>query len=760
MFSIRRKFNTGILVVAIFSTILTGFVSILQGRKVVESEAKKVLLLTATNYANQFETELSKLQLHERSLESFIHSVCDSTADHSLNINKKQLANFIELYCHKNSIFSLWVVFNPDYIGYPLVLSMYDSLGTHKYVFEPNYDIRELNQNGDETKWWRDAIKYGEVWTAPYYWKPWDKYLISYSKSLKKGGSTIAVLGSDFNFNQLKESIKNFKIYETGFIWMMDSSLNLISHPIHEGQNLKTLDTTKQIYSYIKSHYVNEGIIEYTDRESLKKIMAIKKLSNGWYICVTAPKSEILKGSNLIFRFIAIIILISIVLGAFISSKISRAITKPLNQFVESFVKGATGDFSIRVPEKSKDELRLLESHFNHFLEKTQRLVQELNETQKSLIVAKDDAVKSNKLKTSFLANMSHEIRTPLNAVIGFTNLLKMQNIPESEKAKFIDLAISSSYNLLSIVESIIEFSSLEVGLPEMKPTSFKVNDFLVLIEEYIKVNIKYQLPDNVCYIVNQHVSDTLLFTDPDKLRRIIYHLMDNALKFSNEGVVELGYNVKNENVEFFIKDNGVGIKKENEKLIWESFYKVDFLNQRFNIGAGLGLSICKRLTNLLNGRIWFESEEGKGTTFFLSIPIVKPDKKIVITEKIYHYPEILVVDEDIDSFRVIHEKIVKLGLKDLWARNGVEALGLIAMEPSVKLVICNLFSNTDEGILSIQLIKNINAKIRTLVIGDPKKIKEMKDLYCIDFDFYTYDFIDEGILQEIITFIKQKEQQ
>lgn len=758
MLSIRRKVNIGILVVAIFSSILTGLVSIIKGKKIVENEAKKVLLLTASNYAKQFENELSKLQLHERSLEGFIYSVNDTLSNKYLRIDKKQLARFIEHYCKTNSIFSLWVVFNPDYIGYPLVLSMYDSLGTKKYVFEPNYDIRDLDQNGNETKWWRDAIKYGEVWTAPYYWKPWDKYLISYSKSLKSGDQTIAVLGSDFNFNRLKESIKNFKIYETGFIWMMDSSLNLISHPTHEGENLKTIDTTKQIYSYLKNGFINEGNVEYTDRESVKKIMAVKKLSNGWYICVTAPKSEIFKGSKLIFRFIAIIILITIIAGVFISIKISRAITKPINRFVDSFVKGATGDFSIRVPETSKDEMRLLESHFNHFLEKTQRLIQELNETHKSLVEAKDAAESANKLKTSFLANMSHEIRTPLNAVIGFTSLLKMHNIPENERGRYVELAVSSSYNLLAIVESIIEYSSLEVGKPELKRSSFSVNTFLKTFDDYLKANLRFQQAENLRYSIDFCNEDSTIYTDPDKIRRILFHLVDNAMKFSNNEEVSIGYNMIDNQVVFYVKDNGVGIKKEDEKLIWESFYKIDNSEQR-SMGAGLGLPISQRLAKIINAKLRFESEEGKGTIFYLSVPIMKPDNAELAFSIMFHYPEVLVVDESIDSFRLIHEKNIRLGLKDLWARNGVEALGLIAMEPSVKLVICNLSSNSSEGVLSIQLVKNLNANIKTLVIGNPKDISEMNRLYGVEFDFYSYDFMVDGLIEEIVNLIKQKEQ-
>ena len=179
MFPIRSKFRVSILAVAIFSTILTGLVSILQGRKIVEKESKKVLLLTASEYANSFEKELNELRLHQQSLESFILSLDDSLTPRILQKNQKLIFNNIDYYCHHSRPFSLWVVFNPDYFGSTLVISMYDSTGYGRYIFEPNYNISDYNPNDEEIRWWYDAIKYGEVWTVPYYWEPWNKYLIS-----------------------------------------------------------------------------------------------------------------------------------------------------------------------------------------------------------------------------------------------------------------------------------------------------------------------------------------------------------------------------------------------------------------------------------------------------------------------------------------------------------------------------------------------------------------------------------------------------
>jgi len=721
----------------------------------------KVLLLTATANANIFEKELSNLRLHQQSLESFILSYDDTLSPQNIIKNQKLIANNVRYYCQHSHPFSLWVVFNPDYLGFPLVISMYDSTGNGKYVFEPNYDIRNLKSLGIETKWWRDAINYGEAWTAPYYWKPWGKHIISYSKALYNKRIPLAVIGSDFNFDSLRNQIKSVKIYNSGYIWMMDSSFNIISHPAFEGQNLKNIEKSKNVLSTISDKKYQKGNIMYQFENSLKN-MAYQRLSNGWYVCVSAPYNEIFEGSQIIFRIIGLIVLLTIIAGVLISYYIAQTITKPINRFVESFVKGATGDLSIRVPETSKDEMRLLEFHFNHFLEKIQRMVDELHVAQLSLIEAKNAAEEANNLKSAFLTNMSHEIRTPLNAVIGFTSLLKILNVPESERSRYIDHVIQSSYGLLALVESLVEYSTLEVGRLEINPSVFRIDQFLKSFFESFLVNNESRIP-NTLTVKYQNIEDccqSTLYSDPIRISRIIYHLLDNAIKYSENGTVEFGIKLCNsEKIIFYVKDTGIGIRKDLEKKIWESFYKGDTSETNFHIGAGLGLSICHKLTNILGGKIWFESDYGHGSCFYLSLPILPPPSDHADKTSKYQYPEILIIDENIDSFREIQRAVVSFGFKVLWARNGVEALGLITMEPTVKLVICNLLSNSIEGILSVQLIKNVNRSLKTLIIGNPNTIEEFRKHYAIEIDFYSTGLTDEPLLKEVLNHIKQKEQ-
>jgi signal transduction histidine kinase len=723
------------------------------GLRIVQKESGKVLQLTAQKYAIEFEKELQNLKLHQQSLESFVLTVVDSVYPLSIISRMESIKRNVTYYCKHSRPFSLWVVFNPDYLGEPLVISMFDSTGSGQYCFEPNYDIRQYDPYGEETLWWRNAIKYGEVWTPPYYWVPWKKTIISYSKALYHNGALVAVMGSDFNFDRLRDQISQARVYSTGAIWLMDSTLNVIFHPKNE-------------HSVVNSGLKSRLISPEPDKSTLqfrsngkKRIMAYQRLSNGWLLCVSAPRSEIYRGVNRILASVFIIVALTILIGVIVSSRLAKAITDPIHRFVESFVKGSTGDLSVRVDETSNDEMRLLECHFNHFMDKTQRMFQELHVAQESLREAKNSAVEANKLKTAFLANMSHEIRTPLNAVIGFTCLLKNENMDEAERARYINHVINNAYGLLSVVESLIELSTLEVGRVEVRPKPFPVDVFIRSTLETFTSNYRFEIPQDIDLhwaIANGFESKNLC-NDEHLIFRILTHLLDNALKFTERGSVELGVTDIEGQLVFFVKDTGRGIPQAFHGKIWESFFKGEGSNDKFTRGAGLGLAIARKLADVIGGKLWFESEVGRGTCFYLSVPELSVTSNSLAEATPIKYPEVLVIDEEIESFREIQRVVSGHGLKLLWARNGVEALGLMTMEPTIKLVICNLFSNSMEGVISVQLIKNSNRAVQILVIGNPQTIGEFKTRYGIEIDFFSYVLIDEALLHAVLTPLAQK---
>jgi PAS domain S-box-containing protein len=248
------------------------------------------------------------------------------------------------------------------------------------------------------------------------------------------------------------------------------------------------------------------------------------------------------------------------------------------------------------------------------------RDITERKKAETNLIAAKEKAEESDRLKTAFLHNISHEIRTPMNAILGFTALLNEPALPESEKKQFIDIIFQSGNQLLSIINDIVDLASIESGQVKINNKEININSTLRRLSEQfsykekpqnITITLKMPLPDKEVNIV----------TDGTKLAQIISNLINNAFKFTKKGRIDFGYEERGEFLEFFVKDTGIGISTEHHARVFERFYQVDSSASRKYTGTGLGLSICKAYVELLGGRIWLNSEEGKGTAFYFSIP-------------------------------------------------------------------------------------------------------------------------------------------
>lgn len=258
-------------------------------------------------------------------------------------------------------------------------------------------------------------------------------------------------------------------------------------------------------------------------------------------------------------------------------------------------------------------------------LEHKEHLEQKIKDRTTDLEKAKDDAERADRLKTSFLENLSHEIRTPLNAIVGFTGLLSKSLNPDGKEANYIKYISTSSNTLLEIINSIVQISKIQLGEFQVSNSKFLLNDFLQhLFNEFSLANEANKSSD-VKLILNIHnmVPGTILNTDLEAMRLVMYHLIGNALKFTEEGVVEFGVLSQSmKTIELFVKDTGIGISEEDVKNIFEKFRKVETDKGKLYRGLGLGLTIAKSVTQKLGGKIWLESEKGKGSAFFVSLPL------------------------------------------------------------------------------------------------------------------------------------------
>jgi signal transduction histidine kinase/CheY-like chemotaxis protein len=222
---------------------------------------------------------------------------------------------------------------------------------------------------------------------------------------------------------------------------------------------------------------------------------------------------------------------------------------------------------------------------------------------------------KSDNLKSSFLANISHEIRTPLNSIVGFARLLL--KVGRADRRKYVSIIEKNSDMLLHLIDDIIDLSKMESKEVRLRTDRCS----LLSIVEDIKMSHIDKTKEGVSLELDNDLSNVVIYTDESRLKQVLNNLVGNAIKFTDNGYIRIGYCVKERDILFRIEDTGIGIPKEESDYIFERFTQLDEKDSRKYGGTGLGLPISKKIVELLGGKIWFESKVGKGTTFFFTIP-------------------------------------------------------------------------------------------------------------------------------------------
>jgi len=305
------------------------------------------------------------------------------------------------------------------------------------------------------------------------------------------------------------------------------------------------------------------------------------------------------------------------------------------------------------------------------------------------LILAKEKAEESNRLKSAFLANMSHEIRTPMNAILGFSDLLAAKNISEGKKDKYNELINKSGKRLLNIISDIVNISKIEANEISIKLKPTNLNHFLNNIKGQFKLANQAELDVELLLKCALSESQSILLIDEDRLGQIICNLLENAFKYTKFGIIEFGYALNDDCLQFYIKDTGSGIKKQDQEIIFNRFVQSD--NEVFKKakGTGLGLSITKGLVELMDGKIWLESELNSGTCFYFTIPYLKTQTQtqteeigatILISENEQNSKKmealiVLVAEDEDPNFYYLEEVLSCLGINVLRAENGIEAI-------------------------------------------------------------------------------------
>ncbi len=245
-----------------------------------------------------------------------------------------------------------------------------------------------------------------------------------------------------------------------------------------------------------------------------------------------------------------------------------------------------------------------------------------------NLRVALSKAEESDRLKTAFLSNMSHEIRSPMNGIIGFSELLDDETLTSDERKQFTRIINTNGKHLLSIINDIVDVAKIDSNQLAINKEWFYLNHMLnELLVSYNNEKV-IQNKENVSFILEKAFEDhqSLILTDDVRLRQILLNLLGNALKFTREGFIKFGYSLQNDKLCFFVQDTGKGVAKEKQTIIFERFRQEEESYTRQFGGTGLGLTISKGLVELLGGKMWLVSDEGKGASFFFTLPYKVPN--------------------------------------------------------------------------------------------------------------------------------------
>lgn len=403
--------------------------------------------------------------------------------------------------------------------------------------------------------------------------------------------------------------------------------------------------------------------------------------------------------------------------------------------------------------EKLLQNDKLLQQQNEELFKSNQRV----NAINEKLIVATEKAQESDRLKSAFLANMSHEIRTPMNGIVGFCQLLRQSSMVDEEAKRYAEMISDSSIQLLSIINDIIDISRIDSGQVSLKhlPVSI-INTIEKVTTNFQKNALKKGL--TLFCRSNKDVPINIL-SDESKIMQILGYLINNAIKFTKAGTIEVGCSENQQCIEVWVKDTGVGIAQENQKMIFDRFFQVEGVIQSSMKGTGLGLSISKSLAEMLGGEIWVQSELGQGSKFVFTIPNIKTMDRIEREPEDESTPQkydfggatILLAEDDNINKMLLQKALQNANARVLVAINGAEAVEKVRQEMSIKAVLMDIKMPVMDGLDATKAIKLLYPKMPVIAQTAYAQMTEKEKAFQVGCDAYLTKPINIAVLYKTL---------
>ncbi|HUX57389.1 MAG TPA: ATP-binding protein [Bacteroidales bacterium] len=357
-----------------------------------------------------------------------------------------------------------------------------------------------------------------------------------------------------------------------------------------------------------------------------------------------------------------------------------------------------------------------------------EEIIKERKKVEKVLIEAKEKAELSDKLKSSFLTNMSHEIRTPMNAIVGLSELLKMPGYSEEERTEFVEMILTNSNSLISLIDDILDISKIESNQLKVNLKSCVVYTLLEDLHKRFSEEIIAREKSHIEFRFSMEMADKdiTIETDGIRLKQVLSKLLDNAIKFTDSGSITLGYKKTADNVIFFVEDSGIGLSEDKKEIIFELFREVEDNKLRLYRGTGLGLSLSQNLVKLMGGEIKVESEVDKGSRFYFSLPI---QNAVIATEHIsiqadnnnentsWSAMTIFVIEDEISNFMLIREILKPSGASIISAEDGFEAVEKFSTGTKADIIIMDIKLPGIDGYEVTRRIRKIDNEIPIIAL-------------------------------------------